>query len=240
MKKILKFGGFAFLALLGLIFISALFGGENTTQQTQNNTTEKTTSRNEPKQEKAPEKTPEPITLTGSGQQATSKFTLKKGLSIFKIKHTGGNRNFTAYLVDGSGEELNLLANEIGSANVSKATNIRSDGDYLLNVNADGNWEITIEQPRSNNASSTRTFTGSGQQATELFNLDKGLKTFKITHTGKSGNFTVYLVDNEGNDLDLLANEIGAANTSKAVGIRESGIYLLNVNADGDWSITIQ
>ena len=40
--------------------------------------------------------------------------------------------------------------------------------------------------------------------------------------------------------VELLANDIGSFNGSKAVGIASSGIYILDVTADGNWTITIE
>ena len=84
------------------------------------------------------------ITLSGTGQEATSKFSLEKGLSIFRMTHDG-NSNFAVWLLDNEGNKVNLLANEIGDFDGSKAVGISKSGIYLLNINADGNWEISIE-----------------------------------------------------------------------------------------------
>lgn len=90
-------------------------------------------------------KSPEPIALSGTGQQATSKFTLKYGLATFKIAHDGSD-NFSVTLLDGSGAYTSLLVNEIGTFDGSKAIQIGSTGEYLLDVSADGNWSVTIQQ----------------------------------------------------------------------------------------------
>ena len=98
----------------------------------------------------------------------------------------------------------------------------------------------TIEQPRPSNAPSVpKTLNGTGQEASEMFYLDKGLVTFEMTHGG-DGYFGVWLLDAEGDKIDLLANEIGEFDGSKAVGISESGIYLLDISADGSWEISIE
>jgi hypothetical protein len=79
---------------------------------------------------------------------------------------------------------------------------------------------------------------GTGQQATSKFVLDSGLVLFKMTHDGQS-NFAVQLLDSQGQKVSLLANEIGPFDGSKAVGIKESGTYILDISADGNWTINV-
>ena len=186
-----------------------------------------------------PTPTPEPITLSGTGQEATSKFSLETGLSIFRMTHDGDS-NFAVWLLDGEGEKIELLVNEIGRFDGSKAVGIKNIGDYILDISADGRWTITIEQPRPSNAPPVpKTLKGKGQQASEVFYLDKGLARFEMTHDGDS-NFAVWLLDDEGDKVELLVNEIGEFDGSKAVSIRNSGIYLLDISADGNWEISIE
>lgn len=234
MKKILLIVGGIILVI---IVIAAASGGSKTTKPESSSAT---TSENQTSESKTqPEvKSPEPITLSGVGQQATSKFTLTKGLSIFKMTHDGSG-NFAPKVLDNNGDYVELLANEIGPFNGSKAVGIKKDGEYVIDITASGKWSIVIEQPRVTDAPATKSFSGNTQQATELFKLDKGLKTFKMTHSG-SGNWAPLLLDKDGNYVELLANEIGNFDGSKAVGITRSSIYLLNVTANGDWTIIIE
>lgn len=83
---------------------------------------------------------PTTLTFSGTGQQATAKFTATAGLVVFEMSHSG-RRNFVVWLVDGGGQRVDLLANTIGSFNGSKATRITT-GTYLLDVQADGAWQI--------------------------------------------------------------------------------------------------
>lgn len=77
---------------------------------------------------------------------------------------------------------------------------------------------------------------GNGKEATDFFNLERGLVKFTLTHDGDS-NFIVWLMDSKGNREDLLVNEIGGFEGSKAIGISSSGVYLLDIAADGNWRI---
>ena len=183
--------------------------------------------------------TPEPITLSGTGQEATSKFSLETGLSVFRMNHDG-DRNFIVWLLNDEGDQIDLLVNKIGEFDGSKALCVTKQGDYILDISADGSWTITIEQPRPSYASPVpKMLKGTGQQASEMFYLDTGLARFEMTHDGDR-NFIVWLLNDEGDQIDLLVNKIGEFDGSKAVSIRKGGNYLLSISADGNWEISIE
>ena len=83
----------------------------------------------------------------------------------------------------------------------------------------------------------TLNFSGTGQQATSPADFEKALYVFKLNHSGER-NFAVWVMDPTGNKVELLVNTIGPFSGSKAVQIAAKGRYLLDVTADGDWSIT--
>jgi hypothetical protein len=47
-------------------------------------------------------------------------------------------------------------------------------------------------------------------------------------------------MDKIGNREELLVNEIGDFDGSKAIGISRSGIYLLDISADGAWTASVE
>ena len=78
---------------------------------------------------------------------------------------------------------------------------------------------------------------GRGQQATAKFTLPAGLVVFEMKHDGKS-NFIVHLLNDQGQQVTgSLVNAIGTFDGSKAVQIPKMGTYLLDIAADGNWSI---
>jgi hypothetical protein len=181
-----------------------------------------------------------PIQLSGSGQTATQGFTLEKGISIFEITHTGGDSNFSVVLMNGNGEWVDLLVNEIGEYSGKKAVGINKKGTYLLDIEADGNWTVNITQPRpSSGVKKPLTFTGTGDDVPQfMYFKKKGLTRFNMSHTGES-NFAIWLFDENGNHVDLLVNEIGNYSGSTAVRIPKKGVYLLDITADGSWSVSV-
>ena len=85
--------------------------------------------------------TPSPVTLTGEGKKATEFFELEKGLWIVEFEHDGSS-NFIVTLLDGDGDTVEYLTNEIGSFEGSSAIKIDKSAAYLLDVDADGSWSI--------------------------------------------------------------------------------------------------
>jgi hypothetical protein len=87
--------------------------------------------------------------LTGHGNQATEKFHLNAGAANFVFTLTIKDTQvqvFQAYLYDGNGARLNIIANG-GSETVIKDTEqIRSSGDYYIMTNTLYDWDITISQ----------------------------------------------------------------------------------------------
>jgi len=95
-------------------------------------------------QDTEPTKPRQPIKLTGFGQEATDNFYLEMGLYRFKMNHDGDS-NFAIWLYSANGDRLELLVNEIGPFEGSRAFTIPRSGEYLLDVSADASWEVTIE-----------------------------------------------------------------------------------------------
>ncbi len=188
------------------------------------------------------EEEPAPIELSGNGQTATDTFDLGSGLTIFRMSYQG-ERNFIVNLLGEPGPQASgvLIANSIGSFEGSHAAKTTA-GEHLLDVQANGPWTITVEQPRPTSAPKTGNYVYSaGKTATDFFDLGKGLKRFAMTHEGDR-NFTVWLLDKNGTQVPggLLANEIGRYEGSRAIQVPKDDIYLLQVEADGIWSVEVE
>lgn len=180
---------------------------------------------------KAPTKT-----FAGSGSQVVGPFTLEKGLSVATSVPGPTDTNFIITLYDSEGNYVSLLANEIGAVSSTRAVKISMTGKYFLEVESDTDWQITVRQPRQLSAPSTRSFSGGGTSASGLFKLSKSAYKFSWKNTGSS-NFIVVLLDHSGNWVDLIANEIGSSSGSALVQVPASGLYMLDVEADGPWSV---
>jgi hypothetical protein len=198
---------------------------------------------------------------------ATDPFRLEPGLAVVKMSHQGSGNFFVDLLSarqeeatetsgpiefsgdknGGSNEEVAIaLAQKAGPATVSRAVKIPVGGKHLFDVKADGPWTVQVEQPHPSGASETTSFSGDNDTATPFFYLSSGLKQVTITNPLK-GNLGIDLLDADGNVVaPALESQGGQADqqdsqstTSFTLGVRQSGIYLLDVQADGLWTIDI-
>jgi hypothetical protein len=186
---------------------------------------------------------PAPQTFQGHGKSVSPKFSLQQGLSVFRVTHNG-KANFAIWLMDDQGSRIDLLVNTIGSYDARKAEGITKAGTYIMDVEADGNWTVTVEQPRPSDAPGLpQTFTGTGRTVSPFFSLPSGLITVDMSHNGKA-NFAIWLMDKDGQQEDLLVNTIGQFQGSKALGVGQllgpsTGVHLLDIEADGAWTVSI-
>lgn len=191
--------------------------------------------------------------LSGTGATATSVFTLEPGIAIFELKHSGAS-NFAVWLLDANGAMVELLANTIGSYFGQVGVGVDPDalvgatpGQHLLNVEAGGSWEVTVRQPRWATAPGKPvSLEGVGDAVAGPILLEEGLARFSFTHDG-SLNFAVWLYSADGAAVDLLVNDIGPYNGSKAVGVQQDsflgakpGIHVLFIKASRNWTASIE
>lgn len=98
-----------------------------------------------------PQVAAKPLFFNGSGKQTSPKFVLYPGVAIVRVTHDGGS-SFIVALMDSNGNQMAdssggaPIINEIGPYNGSIAVPIQVAGEYLLDVIADGNWTVSIEQ----------------------------------------------------------------------------------------------
>ncbi|WP_368503160.1 hypothetical protein AB3N04_12945 [Alkalihalophilus sp. As8PL] len=79
---------------------------------------------------------------------------------------------------------------------------------------------------------------GTGDTATEFFNLSGEFATIELKHSG-SRNFIVRMKDASGMENESLANDIGNYEGKTFLFLSNTGEHLLDVKADGDWSVII-
>lgn len=180
---------------------------------------------------------PEPLEFSGSGDHATEIFTTQQKLLRVDLSHTGES-NFAVWLKTDQGEDEELMANKIGTYEGSRFF-IPPAGDYLLDIDADGSWNVVIEQPRYQTGETPPFNLGeTGDTASSPLQLEEGLARFEMTHDGDS-NFAIWLYSAEGQRIALLANEIGQYEGSTTENIPQDGIYVMDIVADGSWTIEV-
>ncbi|MGB2728516.1 MAG: PGF-CTERM sorting domain-containing protein [Halobacteriota archaeon] len=190
-------------------------------------------------------------TFSGRGDDLTRAFELNEGIAIFGFEHDGDS-NFIVWLYNAeTGEQEELLANEIGEYSGKTMVAVKDDeilavdtGKHQLNVEADGNWKITLEQPTEvSGRGLPQTFGGKGDDVVGPVELKKGSVKFEGTHKG-SGNFIVELHESNGRDWELVFNEIGSYEGKQLVSVGTgilaipSGNYYISVVGD-DWTVKV-
>lgn len=168
-------------------------------------------------------------TFLGKGDDVTKAFELNEGVAIFGFEHDG-EHNFIVELYNAeTGKQEDLLANEIGEYSGETIIAVKDSGKRQLNVKADGNWEVTFEQPKEVSGKSLpQNFHGKGDDVVGPVELKRGLVKFEGVHAGEH-NFIVELYESNGRDRELVFNEIGPYEGKQLVEVKTSGNYYIGV-----------
>ena len=96
----------------------------------------------------------------------------------------------------------------------------------------------TLESPEMKPDAKPIFLAGSGMQVTSFFVLTEGLWVAEFEHSGDE-RFEVVMFDENGGMPSELIQEYGNFSGSKIVNIDDDGTFLLQVTANGDWTIDI-
>lgn len=179
------------------------------------------------------------VEVSGKGQMVSKKFPLQAGLVTFHATH-GGSSNFVVYILDGTtGAEVTSIVNEIGKVDATKAVQLRKSGTYAVQVQADGEWALTFEQPRPTEApNGPQAYSGTGTSISPFFHSTGGLLVIGGTYQG-NGRVAIRLRDANGVVVEQIANQVGSFTGSKGVRVTP-GIYFLELYGNGDWSVNVE
>lgn len=179
----------------------------------------------------------EPLQFDDTGATVTDEFELTGGVTIIEARHDGES-NFVVELIPTDNGREELLINTIGAYDGAAGT-LAERGSYLLDIDADGNWEIDVRQPSATPDETEPLpveLDGSGPAWDGPFQFD-GLGQAHGVHDGER-NFIVEILPQEGLFAELVFNEIGQFDGETTFDI--DGIGYVIVDADGPWSVTIE
>lgn len=177
---------------------------------------------------------PSTQSFSGSGQSVEEGIEIDGGLTVVDASHNGES-NFQVSLVNDSQFDDNFI-NVIGEFDGAQADLI-DEGEYLLDINADGSWDIDIEQPRAGSGDSLpESISGNGPDVVGPIEFN-GTHIADGSHSGES-NFQVQVYPMEGSFAETLFNEIGEFDGETTFSY--SGVGWVDINADGSWQIDIE
>ncbi|MBA3688122.1 MAG: hypothetical protein H0W81_04775 [Chloroflexi bacterium] len=177
----------------------------------------------------------EPITLSATGD-SVPRFDIPSDAAAIAVITYTGSSNFAVFSLANDGSNNDLLVNTIGnySGTVLFDTN-SGQHSVAFQVTADGPWTIVIKPlSKARSWDSSTPLTGVGDDVVRVAGALDGLTTVRITHDGES-NFAVF--GYSGSGTDILVNEIGAYDGEVLLA---DDTLLLEVTADGNWSVTKQ
>lgn len=189
-----------------------------------------------------PPPTAAPIEIKGHGQRVSDALHLTAGLAIFHLKHLSGKSNFIIYLADSNADNLKLLSNEIGPADVWGLARVSVEGIYYLKVEADGDWAATITQAKGTYSEppAFQEFRGHGSGVTPLFSMKPGPTRFKGVQLNGTAYFEAEIQDQATGSVSLKAKERGPVTVEVLEGVGGGAVVMAVINTDGDWILTIQ
>jgi hypothetical protein len=197
----------------------------------------------EPTPEPTPKPTPEPtpapvpamdfkqIKLSGRGDKVV-RFKIPEDAAAMASFSHGGSGNFAVWTLDSSGDETDLLVNEIGK--YSGRVLFDEDGHSVaFKITASGKWSVNINPvQRIPKWDGSEPRTGKSDDVVWITADTSGLATLKLSHRG-DGNFAIWAYATDGREL--LVNEVGRYSGEVLLG----DAFLLEILADGTWSMAL-
>ena len=174
----------------------------------------------------------------GSGQEVHEDIQIEGGLTVIEATHDGED-NFQVALEPGFGAGQTLI-DEIGDFDGAQAELVE-ENEYSLDVNADGEWEITIRQPRATEGEALPvTLSGEGSQVYGPVQFEGG-GAATGTHSGE-GLFQVRIMPMEGEFSENVFNEDGEfeEETTYTFDFTDNNIGWVDILADGQWELEFE
>lgn len=179
---------------------------------------------------------PEPITVDGTGATVTDAFDLEGGVTIAEAVHDGQG-NFIVEPVPADDGIEDLPVNVIGDYDGAAGTIVEA-GEYLLDIDADGNWELDLLQPRATEADAEPLpveLDGEGPSWAGPFGFE-GQGEAHGTYDGQ-GNFIVELLPQDGRVPELVVTERDGVEGETMV---DADGGFMTVEAAGPWTLTLE
>lgn len=189
--------------------------------------------------------------LNGAGIMNTETFKITGEEWRIKWVLKGGDTSaLQIFVYDSYGDPVGVAANIQGEG--SDVSYIHKKGCFYLKINsANGDWSILIEEKIPDNAEPVgsvipsqykivKSWTGKGIKTTEKFTITK--TPWKISWSTTSspyGLLQIFIYDEDGNPVDLVANVNGGQGYSYIY--TKEGPYYLTINsANIEWKVIVE
>lgn len=186
----------------------------------------------------------EPIEFDGEGVTVTDGFEIDGGPTVVEGTHDGESSFFVQAVPRENGADYSFI-NHVGDFEGTTGAFVE-EGSYVMYVDADGSWELTVRQPRVSEDEADElplTVDGSGSDWIGPILFDG---TSRIAGRYDSvGMFHVEVVPQE-NDAsefvwdggELVFSVIGEF--GGITSIHTDGIGYIDVDADGEWTLEVE
>lgn len=166
----------------------------------------------------------------------TVSFEIAGGFTTFDMKHAGDS-NFIVDLNEAlDGETEVFLANKIGKWEGIVPTYV-APGDYVLDVTANGSWEVIVRQPRHTLAEAESPPVTGSDDIPNYVGPVVFDGTNKVSFEFDGESYAVKLLDDEGKTKSWLFSDVEDIEDQPDVLYR--GLGYIRVEATGAWEVTI-
>lgn len=181
----------------------------------------------------SPTPLPQPIVLTGTGDDVVD-LAKWNGPAILKASHNGGG-NFILWNVDGNGEHIELLVNQIGPYQGTHPLDfLDSERTTRFEINADGAWELQVLPFLSMEViTAPGTYQGTGSNVLGITTESGDPDLLKVDASQSDANIIIFSYSNI---RDMVVNEIAPYTGTVAL---NPGTVAISIIATGPWSIEI-
>jgi hypothetical protein len=160
------------------------------------------------------------------------------GPLIINASHLYGSSeaDFVVVLKDAvTGVDQMVLVKAVGDYRGSRAFGIDA-GFYVLEIQAEGTWRIELNQTfYVYGEPLPQTYSGLGDAVRAPIASESGVVRFNFSHRGM-GPFVVTLLDRNGGTVERVVDERGRY--SGSVFVHVSGIFIIDIQADGPWRMS--
>lgn len=179
----------------------------------------------------------EPVDFRGDTGRTTDPFDHPGGLARFEYRHEG-DQAFTVDVRTTEGRSLDTLVEAEGPTSGSGYLGL-DEGSYVLAVEADGAWQLRYSAPIHEIGDALPvSYEGEGSTAVEPpFEVEEGEITFDYRHGGGE-DFVVEVVDAETGEVAATVADTSGETEGTTEEDLDAGIYVLDVDADGQWTVT--